>query len=136
MVTRAILTSLGEGRRCMAAVLCGLDALQWKKPLSQTLKEVGRSRHSSMIRRMPVVPIARTFVSNTIDNCLLTFFHRLRGWEGRRSECERVAVMVKDKRPTMLRFSFLSWTTTLLYYVIHHMCGCPHPFSHLCIILV
>jgi len=86
----------------MAAVLRGLDASQWRKPLPQTSKEVGRSRHSSMIRRMPVVPIACTFVSNLLDNCLLTFFHRLRGWEGCRSECERVVVvvMVKDvKQP-------------------------------------
>jgi len=58
----------------MAAVLRDLDASRWKKPLPQTSKEVGRSRHSSMIRRIPVVPIARTFVSNILDNCLHTFF--------------------------------------------------------------
>jgi len=64
---------------------------------SKTSKEVGRSRHSSNHRRMPVVPIAHTFVNNILDGYLLTFFRRLRGREGCQS-ARGVIVMVKDER--------------------------------------
>ena len=90
----AILKSLGEERRCSVAVLRSLDASRWKKPLLQTSKEVGRSRHSSNRRRMPVIPIAHTSVSNILDSYLLTFFVVFA--VGRDASARGVRVMVKE----------------------------------------
>ena len=90
----AILESLREERRCVAAVLRGLDASRWKKP--STNLERGRKEQALVESSTNACGTYSTFVSNILDNYLLTFFRCLRGREGRQSA--RGVVMVMDER--------------------------------------